>query len=564
MKSCKFRLIALIVAIIILVPAIPGAASEDNFSVFKSNISYANQFTDVPANAWYYNDVKVSFESGIVGGTTDSTYSPNSELTIAQALKMAAVIHSLYTTGKAGFVQGSPWYKCYSDYALVNGILSAEPADYNANITRTGFAQIFSKALPDEALPIINYISDDYIPDVLAADAFSSDVYKLYRAGILTGSDSIGSFKPDSNIKRSEVAAIVARMIDPALRKFISPGEKKLLTSTEISVLCSPAVFYIETYDYFNKIIGSGSGFFISSAGAAVTNYHVIDGAYSAKITTTDGIVHDVLGVQDYLDDEHGDIALIQVFGTNFTALNIGDSSAVKQGEKVYAIGSPLGLDNTMSDGIVSAPARTIYEGALPYIQISVPISAGSSGGALINEYGQVIGVTTAGFADGNNLNLATPIANLLTLKTKEITPLSTLFPPKTTAPKKVVHEKDFVGHPEFPGIPDLTKMTNLSGYFFYSGNLEDNEWDGHNKGIHIEELSEAAAIDLEKKFIDTLECNSFEYDPSMDISLSDIYDYRTWVCEDEGVTWMVSVCRLIPNGSTEWKVYLGFGSYYD
>ncbi|MDO4531833.1 MAG: trypsin-like peptidase domain-containing protein, partial [Bacillota bacterium] len=93
----------------------------------------------------------------------------------------------------------------------------------------------------------------------------------------------------------------------------------------------------------------------------------------------------------------------------DFPYLETGDSAALKQGQQVYAIGSPLGLDNTMSQGIISNAKRAVS--GTEYIQISVPIAMGSSGGALLDEQGRVIGVTTAGFMNSpGDLNLAIPI----------------------------------------------------------------------------------------------------------------------------------------------------------
>jgi S1-C subfamily serine protease len=109
-------------------------------------------------------------------------------------------------------------------------------------------------------------------------------------------------------------------------------------------------------YDGNGDAYASGSGFFIDSSGLAVTNYHVIEGASAAAILTTDGEVYDVLGVYDYSEDY--DLALLQIDGSGFPILPLGDSDAVAAGATVYAIGNPLGLTNTISQGIVSNAAR--------------------------------------------------------------------------------------------------------------------------------------------------------------------------------------------------------------
>jgi len=114
----------------------------------------------------------------------------------------------------------------YVDYAFENGIIDTKKPDesYKIPASRYDFAQVIANALPDTALPEINDISDGAIPDVTNSGAAPAAVYKLYRAGILTGSDEFGTFNPWSGITRAETAAIVSRMADPALRKLITLG----------------------------------------------------------------------------------------------------------------------------------------------------------------------------------------------------------------------------------------------------------------------------------------------------------------------------------------------------
>lgn len=199
---------------------------------------------------------------------------------------------------------------------------------------------------------------------------------------------------------------------------------KTELSAEEIYAKCSPAVFYIEVFDSDGHYDGSGSGFFINSSGIAVTNYHVIEGAYSAEITVSDtGEVYDVLGVLDYSKIE--DWAILKIDGTDFSFLDIGASTTVVGGATVYAIGSPLGLQASISQGLISNAKRTEY--GVDYIQISVAISAGSSGGALINKFGDVVGITSASYVNGQNLNLALPISIIDGYSASSLTSLSVL-----------------------------------------------------------------------------------------------------------------------------------------
>lgn len=179
------------------------------------------------------------------------------------------------------------------------------------------------------------------------------------------------------------------------------------LTAQQIASKCSPAVFYAEIYGFNGELRGSGSGFFISSDGYAITNFHVAANAGVINIITSDGKKYTNVDIVD--GDEHNDLALLKVQGSGFPYLHLGDSSKIEQGQQVYAIGSPHGLDNTLSQGIISNPSRTIDD--IEYIQISVPIDHGSSGGALIDTSGKVIGITSAGYENSQaDINFAIPI----------------------------------------------------------------------------------------------------------------------------------------------------------
>lgn len=194
--------------------------------------------------------------------------------------------------------------------------------------------------------------------------------------------------------------------------EFVS--EKVVLSAAEIAERVSSSVFYIEVYDTQKQIFGSGSGFFINTDGIAVTNYHVIENSSSAQITTINGEKYDVTSVIAF--DEKMDVAIIKVSKTSvsgatvsgFSATTVGNSDNIKAGQIVYALGSPVGLQNTISNGIISNVKQVVGEDT--YIQITAPISHGSSGGALVNEYGEVLGITSAGIDDAQNIGFAIPI----------------------------------------------------------------------------------------------------------------------------------------------------------
>jgi S1-C subfamily serine protease len=426
----KKRAVSILLAFILVIAILPSTALAGSLSNFiKVNTYTSGMFSDVPSTQWYADEVQQAYEYGLMNGKSATTFEPDSNLKLSEAIKLAACLHSIYHTGSGSFTSGEPWYRPYVDYALANGIISSEYPNYDAYATRADFAVIFAKALPEEALTAINTIKDGAIPDVQIGYSYGPAVYLLYRAGVLTGSGTTRAYNPNNNIKRSEVSAIAARMANSAFRQTFSltvaePTATEL-TATEVSAKCSSAVFYIEVYNNSGTALGSGSGFFINSSGMAVTNHHVVEGAASARIWMTDGKSYDVAGVYDY--SEEYDLALLQINGSNFPYLELADSSTVVTGSTVYAIGSPEGLDNTLSQGIVSNAARKFTSSPVSYIQIDAAISHGSSGGALLNTRGQVIGVTSYGWAEGQNLNLAVPINLLQELSRTNYVQLSTI-----------------------------------------------------------------------------------------------------------------------------------------
>lgn len=191
-----------------------------------------NPFTDIPSGQWYEKNVLVAAAMGLVNGTTATTFSPYNSLTYSQAVKLAACMHQYYTDGKVTLKNSEygMWYNSYYEYCLQNGILSmtGDAPKYDTyyemaanNISRRAYVYLFAYSLPDEAFTAINTVADNSIPDVKSstnAKDDSSCIYKFYRAGICNGSDAYGTFNPSNDIKRSEVATIVVRMMDKTQR----------------------------------------------------------------------------------------------------------------------------------------------------------------------------------------------------------------------------------------------------------------------------------------------------------------------------------------------------------
>jgi len=191
---------------------------------FRRGPVYQNgRFTDVTSADWFDSSVASAYELGLMNGTSDTLFTPMGNVTLAQAITMAARVHSIYPYGDDSFVESGTWYKVYLDYAYENGIIDKAiyQSDMSRDATRAQFAVIFANALPADGLISINVIADDAIPDVKSADAIGPAVYKLYRAGILTGNDQRGTFQPQKTITRAAAAAIVARMGESDARKSV-------------------------------------------------------------------------------------------------------------------------------------------------------------------------------------------------------------------------------------------------------------------------------------------------------------------------------------------------------
>ena len=149
-----------------------------------------------------------------------------------------------------------------------------------------------------------------------------------------------------------------------------------------------------------------GSGFVVDSTGRILTNHHIVRDAESVRVKLASGDVYDAVAV--LAADERRDIAVLQIAGFHVPALPLGNSDSLRIGAPVVLIGSPLGLDNTVSTGILSGRRRD-PEG-YQLLQISAPASRGSSGGPVLSATGEVVGIAASQLPSGQNLNFAVPI----------------------------------------------------------------------------------------------------------------------------------------------------------
>ncbi|MBI5532254.1 MAG: trypsin-like peptidase domain-containing protein [Deltaproteobacteria bacterium] len=230
---------------------------------------------------------------------------------------------------------------------------------------------------------------------------------------------SASASAPPANAAAS--AHDAAPSVEDAATAFDAPAEaassrdKTERTPADLFKQVSPSVVSISVKQKAGAE-GGGTGFLIDREGVIATNHHVVDEATAIRIKFIAGAKY--TSAELLVDDASLDLALLKI---DFAAadagpapdvkpLELGDSEAVQVGERVISIGNPLGLEHTLTDGLVSA--RRVLEGK-QWIQMSAPVSPGNSGGPLFNMRGEVIGVTTAQlgfFARGQNLNLAIPV----------------------------------------------------------------------------------------------------------------------------------------------------------
>ncbi|MEQ8174208.1 MAG: trypsin-like peptidase domain-containing protein [Syntrophomonadaceae bacterium] len=197
-----------------------------------------------------------------------------------------------------------------------------------------------------------------------------------------------------------------------------------LPTNTQIMECLGPTVVELTTMDKSGAAYAYGSGVIVSSDGKIVTNYHVLEGATQVEVNLENGKTYTCKEMLGY--DVDRDIAVLKIEASGLPKAELGDSDKVITGNNILTIGCPQGLERTMSDGLVSS-IRTFEE--QKYIQISAPIDHGSSGGALIDNTGQVIGITCATIEYAQNLNFAIPINDVKDIiKVETFSPFTSVF----------------------------------------------------------------------------------------------------------------------------------------
>jgi Flp pilus assembly protein TadD len=183
-------------------------------------------------------------------------------------------------------------------------------------------------------------------------------------------------------------------------------AETESIDLKELAKKARPAVMLLVVSDATGKELATGTGFLISPDGKLITNHHVIQNASAVVAKAENGGAFTVEGV--LVDDPKNDVVLLKLKGKDLPFLPVGNSDKIEVGTRIAIIGSPLGLEGTLSDGIVSAVRESL--GDVKVLQVTAALSPGSSGSPVLNAKGEVIGVARAFLREGQALNFAVPI----------------------------------------------------------------------------------------------------------------------------------------------------------
>jgi S1-C subfamily serine protease len=251
--------------------------------------------------------------------------------------------------------------------------------------------------------------------------------------------------------------------------------DKNILTTKEVISKYGKAIVAIEVEDENHELLSTGSGFIINANGTIVTNFHLIDGGSYAKVIIEGGIEYEVENVLNYNKEQ--DIAILKLKNaSNLPIVALGDSSKVEVADDVVSIGNPEGLSNTVSMGIISGLNRDMGR-TYKDIQTSTSIAPGSSGGALFNNAGEVIGITYAGYDTAGDLGFVIPI--------NEVKDLLTNFKPKSLSEVNAIL---LTSKPQTPtGVKvwphsnseiaiQWSKVLDVDGYYVYYS-FDGSKW---------------------------------------------------------------------------------------
>lgn len=234
-KKTKYQVISLLMCLIVLTsfsaafadPLSPVTVPSTGMNLPVHNTYQDGMFRDVAVKDWFKPYVESVYEYGLMKGKFDSKknityFDPNGKVTMGEVIAAAVNLYNLYYTGNTAYetFYQKPWYHYYVEFAYQNKLIDTYYYNYDMTkeATRGHVANIFANILPEKEYEVINRVNDNKIPDVTVDMFYGQSVYKLYRAGIVTGNDLVGTYYPSSNITRAEIAAMITKITDAKLR----------------------------------------------------------------------------------------------------------------------------------------------------------------------------------------------------------------------------------------------------------------------------------------------------------------------------------------------------------
>jgi hypothetical protein len=209
-----------------------------------------------------------------------------------------------------------------------------------------------------------------------------------------------------SSFSRLFSIAVCTLLPGVALAQFNPQSDGRSFDSAEITKRVAPAVVLIKGTTDTGEILGTG--FIISSDGKIATNLHVVETLKNGGVQLASGEKFDSFSILAF--DSRKDIAIIKIPGFDLPTVALGNSNSVQVGEPVLAVGSPLGLQGTVTTGVVSSLRDDPAGGGFKVLQTDASVNPGNSGGPLVNRQAEVIGIVTFKIRGGENLNFAVPI----------------------------------------------------------------------------------------------------------------------------------------------------------
>ena len=359
---------------------------------------------------------------GLVQGTPEG-YALDAGATRAQALALLSRLAGLGTGTTLPYTDVPVWavgsVSALSDAGYLEGIYAPPTLHSGEFITADEWSALLLRCLgysyPKEGAQTAA-VRLGVLPRTYTSPLSRADLFQMTRDAL----NAVPEGKPPlvQRLARQGICSSSAARELGLLDDAITAREA---ADRHMAAICRLRTFESQWDQKHNRALSASSAFFLTPDGIAVTNHHSLEEAETAAVTLITGEVFPVEGV--LWASEEADLAVIRVSRTvssglytvpAFACLTAVSSADAYPGDVVYALGNPLGLGHSISSGVISAVERNAALSVLPTIISSAESSSGSSGGALLNEYGHVIAVTSGSYLDANGLYISVPVDTLL------------------------------------------------------------------------------------------------------------------------------------------------------